>query len=90
MRRRRPAEIDKRHLVASIGLSVIIGASALVGLAAFEAAKGASAVVPPTPFPEELAVATEDVSPEEDAAPPVAWDESTSWTTTTTVGPISP
>ena len=72
MQRERPAKGDKRHLIASIGLAVMIAASTLLALAAFEAAEGASAVVAPEPLPEEPAVATEDVPPEEDAAQPVA------------------
>lgn len=72
MRRRRTAEIDKRHLIASIGVAVILAASALVGLAAFEAAEGASAVAAPRPLLEEPAAAAPSVPPEEDAAQPVA------------------
>jgi murein DD-endopeptidase MepM/ murein hydrolase activator NlpD len=68
MQRERPAEGDKRHLIASIGLAVMLAVSALLALAAFEAAEGAGAVIAPEPLPEEPAVATEDVPPEQDAA----------------------
>jgi len=49
----------------------MLAVSALLALAAFEAAKGASAVIAPEPLPEESAAATEDVPPEQDAARPL-------------------
>jgi murein DD-endopeptidase MepM/ murein hydrolase activator NlpD len=71
MRRERPAEVHKRHLIASIGLAVVFAASALLGLAVHEVAAGASAVVAPEPFSGEPPIAPEAISPEEDAAQPV-------------------
>jgi murein DD-endopeptidase MepM/ murein hydrolase activator NlpD len=71
MQRERPAEGDKRRLIASIGLAVLIGLSALLALPAFEAAKGASALVASAPLPAEPAVAAGKGAPRvERAAPP--------------------
>jgi murein DD-endopeptidase MepM/ murein hydrolase activator NlpD len=71
MQRDRPADADKRHLIAPIGFAVLLAVSALLALAAFEAAEGASAVAAPEPLPEEPAVAAEGILPEPDSPQPL-------------------
>jgi len=93
MQRERRAKGDKRHLIASIGLAMMLAVSALFALAAFEAAKGASAGISPEPIPPEPAVAAEDVPPEPDAVRPLelaaAEPEPPAATTVITAGELS-
>jgi len=68
MQRERPTEGDKRQVIASIGLAALLALSVLLALPAFEAAKGASAVVATEPLPVAPPVAVEDAPPGEPVA----------------------
>jgi murein DD-endopeptidase MepM/ murein hydrolase activator NlpD len=92
MQRERPAEADKRHLITSIGLALMLAMSALLALAAFEAAKGASAAGALEPLPEELEIAARGVPLELDSARPpelaAAEPETAAATTVITAGEL--
>jgi murein DD-endopeptidase MepM/ murein hydrolase activator NlpD len=71
MRRGRPAGVDKRHLITSVALVAVFAVSTLLGLAVYEVAEGASAVVGREAFSGDPPVALEGGSPEEEAPQPV-------------------